>query len=272
MSATIQLNYGNTQQLVSNRMSKYPFLSRCVNRLFGCTNTGNYARSKVFRKQVKRLPLAEMQTVLDLGCGYGEYAIMMAQGLKQARVFALDIDKDALRNFRAAQQQLQLSNLEIREGTIDTLQEREFDFIYSVDVFEHIPENEMPFRQAFSKLKKGGILLVKMPHVTQRTVFPAAWFSEHQDWVDHEHPGQVYSLEELEHRFRVEGFRILFSARTDGYCARLAWEISYLMKRKGAFFQLLSLPLCKLLVNLDLLLHANNSNRGNAITVTGIKL
>ncbi len=272
MSQTIKLQYGLAQPLLSGRMQANPALAKWVNKILGYTNIGNYARSKVFKKHISQLPLHEMKNVLDLGCGYGEYSFMMAKALTQANVTALDIDQDALKNVRFAQSKLNLPNLTIHEGFLHTLPSDGFDLIYSVDVFEHIEKEQMPFADAFSKLRQGGYLMVKMPHITQSSVFPEAWFQEHQEWLKHEHPGQVYSLNDLKQRFESEGFNIIFSAQTDGWLSRLAWETAYLMKKGGTIFQLLSLPICKAFVSADIFLTGFKSKKGNAITVIGQKI
>ncbi|MDX2003156.1 MAG: class I SAM-dependent methyltransferase [Chitinophagales bacterium] len=271
MQTTVKLTYGNSQYILSEKMQQYPFLGKLLNQTLGYTNIGNYARAKVFRKHINQLPLANMQHILDLGCGYGENAIMMSQALADKNITALDIDTKALARVKRAKEKLNLSNLSIHEGKIDTLPQSGFDLIYSVDVFEHIPAAYMPFAEAKEKLKKGGYLLVKIPNEVQQTVFNPAYFEDHNEWVEHEHPGQVYTLETLKARFAIEGYKVVFAEQTDGTLARFAWELAYFTKKLGSVFQLLTLPLCKALVNLDLLLHPKGTSKGNAITVIGQK-
>ncbi|HWB62911.1 MAG TPA: methyltransferase domain-containing protein [Chitinophagales bacterium] len=272
MQTAINLNYGQAQYLLSERMQAFPALSKFLNQTVGYTNIGNYARAKVFRKHLSKLDLASVENVLDLGCGYGENAIMVSQALRHAKITALDIDTRALGRVRHAQQKLELDNMTVHEGKIDTLKEEQFDLIYSVDVFEHIEESEMPFAECRAKLKQGGRLLVKIPNKVQRTFFEEKYFAEHNEWVDHEHPGQVYFLKDLEARFWKEGFKVVFAEQTDGLLARLAWELAYFAKKGGSLLQLASLPVCKLLINLDLWAHPTGSNQGNAITVIGQKI
>lgn len=272
MNHAIKLNYGTAQYVLSEKMQSFPKIGKLINKVMGYTNIGNYARAQVFRQQISQLNLAEMNNILDLGCGYGENAIMMSQALPGKTIYALDIDTKALTSVRRAKRELNITNMTIHEGKIDTLPVNELDLIYSVDVFEHIPVNEMPFADAYKKLKTGGYMLVKIPNKVQRTFFDSKHFEEHNQWVDHEHPGQVYFLKDLEQRFWKEGFKVVFAAQTDGLLARMAWEIAYFMKKGGAPLQLLSLPFCKLLVNIDLLLHPKGSSNGNAITVIGQKI
>jgi SAM-dependent methyltransferase len=271
MTQAIKLQYGAIQPLLSGKMQANPKISKFINKILGYTNIGNYARSKVFTKQVSQLPLHEFSNVLDLGCGYGEYSFMMARALTNANITALDLDEAALKNVRFAQNKLQLPNLDIYEGHLHFLPKENFDLIYSVDVFEHIQEQHMPFKDAYNKLKSGGYFMVKMPNIKQSAVFPKKWFKAHEEWLAHEHPGQIYTLTDLKNRFEREGFKVIFTAQTDGMLSRLAWELAYLMKKAGTIFQLVSLPICKALVLADMILTNGNTKRGNAITVIAQK-
>ena len=272
MEATIRLNYGSNQHIISSRMQSNPWLAKLVNRTLGYTNIGNYSRAKVFTKQISTLNLAGMEKILDLGCGYGDNAVMMSQAMPSKKIFALDIDFTALSRVKLAHKQLELKNLTIYDTKIAEIPESEFDLIYSVDVFEHIPASEMPFEDCHAKLKKGGHLLVKIPNKHQYTIFNEKYFAEHNEWVEHEHPGQVYFLQGLSDRFRKAGFKVVLASQTDGPLARLAWEIAYFTKKGGPISQLIALPFCKLLVNADLLLFPKGTSRGNAITVIGQKV
>jgi SAM-dependent methyltransferase len=272
MQAAIKLNYGSNQHLLSQRMQQFPTLAKLINQTLGYTNIGNYSRAKVFTRQISTLDLASMNKILDLGCGYGENALMMAQALPHKKIFALDIDTTALARVKTAREKRAVNNLTIHQGKIDSMPESNFDLIYSVDVFEHIPAEVMPFEDCYAKLKTGGYLLVKIPNKRQHTIFNEKYFSEHNQWVAEEHPGQVYFLDDLVKRFEKAGFKVQLAEQTDGPLARLAWEIAYFMKKGGPITQLLSLPFSKLLVNLDLMLNAQGTDKGNAITVIGQKV
>lgn len=261
--------FGKSQVLTSRRMQQHPRLAKLIYKVFGYTSIGNYARAQVFIKLLKKLPLEQFRQILDLGCGFGEYSFMMAERLPQAQVTAIDILADRVASVREAKGLLGLPNLEVKQNKIEELEGRKFDFIFSVDVFEHIHENEMPFKEAYERLNAGGYLLVKMPTKQQLTLLPESWFEEHNEWLDHAHLGQVYTLEDLQERFRRERFEVVYATYADGPLSRLAWEIGYLAKKGGAVLHLLLLPFCKGLVKLDLLF--GFKNKGNTIQVIGQK-
>lgn len=262
--------FGSHQTITSQRMSSRPRLAKLISRIFGYTNVGNFARSLVFRKLMKRMPLEELVEVLDLGCGFGEYAVMMSKAFPHAQVTGLELHKRKTELLDKIKAEEGLSNLSSHLGLIETLPEgKQFDLIYSVDVFEHILEPDMPFSQAFERLNSGGRLLVKMPSKEQHIIAPESWFVDYKAWLDEEHIGQVYELEDLTERFKKEGFEIEYAAYSDGWLSRLGWELSYFGKRMGPAIQLAVLPWSKLFVRIDNL--KSRRNRGNAIQVIGRK-
>lgn len=267
----MEIVFGKMQDQMSERMRRRPILAKWIKRIFGYTLVGNYARALTFKELLEQLPLANFRRIMDLGCGYGEYAFMLADALPEATVTALDINQRSVDNIARLAREHSMTNLETHANTIDTLTDRDgqYDFIYSVDVFEHIKEAEMPFAEAYKKLRPGGYLLIKIPSREQLTILPEGWFEDHHDWLEDEHIGQVYELVDLEKRMKDEGFEVIYSVYADGWWSRLGWELGYLSHQAGPVIQLLCLPFAKLLVRLDRLVHRRQS--GNTIQVIGRK-
>lgn len=265
----MNLTFGIAQVHTSARMKNNPGLAKVFHQIFGYTNLGNYARFTIFKKLVRQVPLPEQAKILDLGTGYGEYAISLAGALPKAKVYALDIDSERILTLRTALEKNGITNISTYCQKVETTFLSDLDFVFAIDVFEHIRPEEMPFESVHQRLASGGHFLVKIPNVTQKTIFPESWFEEHQDWLEEEHVGQVYNLEGLKTRFLQEGFEIVHASYTDGYLSRLGWELAYLGKKQGLIGQLLSLPLAKGLVLLDRLVH--RGTWGNAIQVIGKK-
>ncbi|TDQ17053.1 ubiquinone/menaquinone biosynthesis C-methylase UbiE [Algoriphagus boseongensis] len=265
----MNLTFGQAQCYTSERMNSHVALAKIFRALFGYTNVGNYARFTIFQKLVKQIPLSEKAQILDLGTGYGEYAISLAEALPAAKIHALDIDKSRIQTLNHALNQAKISNVETYDTYLQETEIQELDFAFSVDVFEHIAPEQMPFAEVLKRLKPGGYFLVKIPNKTQKTIFPEKYFEEHQEWLEDEHIGQVYDLKGLQARFKQEGFEVVHASNSDGYLSRFAWEIAYLGKKAGVLTQLLSLPLAKGLIHMDRWVHSGKW--GNAIQVIGRK-
>jgi 2-polyprenyl-3-methyl-5-hydroxy-6-metoxy-1,4-benzoquinol methylase len=270
-SSAIKLEFGTSQRLTSERMKKSPFLSKMVHKVFGYTNVGNWARSLVVIKLFKRLPLQNYKKIMDVGAGLGEFSFMLSKALPDVQITALEIWKERAEILKETVRKGGFTNVTVYDNFIETLPEKDtYDFIFAIDVFEHIWENEMPFKACLDKLKPGGRLLVKIPNIQQINVFPQKFFKEHQDWLDDEHVGQIYDLDGLAARFEKEGFTVEYKAYSDGWFSRLGWEIGYFSKKGGSVSQLAFLPLCKLCVYIDRMF-GSNLKKGNAIQVIGVK-
>ncbi len=266
----MELTFGQAQVYTSARMKDNPSLAKLFNKVFGYTNVGNYARFTIFKKLMKEIPLSDKSEILDLGTGYGEYAISLAQANPNAIIHALDIDQERINSVDEALSQAEIRNVRTTSKHLEDTAICELDFVFSIDVFEHILPEEMPFSTVREKLKTGGYFMVKIPNKDQSTIFPGKYFEEHQDWLEDEHIGQVYDLEGLKKRFVNEGFEIVHASYSDGILSRFAWEMAYLGKKAGTFTQLLTLPFAKALIHLDRLVHSGN--KGNAIQVIGKKV
>lgn len=265
----MDLTFGTAQIHTSDRMKNNPMLAKLLSATFGYTNIGNYARFKVFRRLINSIQLNGDAKILDLGAGYGEYSISMATAMPNADVHALDIDTSRALAIEEATASSGLKNVSVHNKYIENLEQNNFDLIFSVDVFEHILKEEMPFRTAFEKLKSGGQLIVKIPNIDQLTIFPNRLFEAHNDWLEDEHIGQVYDLIGLTKRFIDEGFEIVQCSYSDGWFSRLGWELAYLGKKLGIIGQLMSIPVAKSLIWMDQFFHRKSG--GNAIQVIGKK-
>lgn len=252
-------------------MQRSPVLAKVIYSIFGYTSLGNWARAKIFVRLLKHVPLKSFKNIMDLGAGLGEFTFMMAEALPGAKVTALEILPERVDVLNKVVSNLNYKNVTVFREKIESMPENEvFDFIFSVDVFEHILPEEMPFAECYKKLKPGGYLLVKMPNITQQTILPDSWFREHNEWLEDAHIGQVYKLDDLVNRFTESGFKIVNASYSDGWISRIAWELGYLTAKGGAVLHLLFLPFCKFLYGIERLTFRSKKH-GNAIQVIGRK-
>ena len=106
-----------------------------------------------------------MDLVLEVGCGDGFGAPVIAQAVK--RVIAIEPD---VRHIKGNQQRLKgLKNVEFRAMSIceGPLPEK-FDAAFSIDVVEHLdkPLNQSFFENQCASLKSDGVCIVGTPNIT----------------------------------------------------------------------------------------------------------
>jgi SAM-dependent methyltransferase len=132
-------------------------------------------------------------TVLDLGCGYGEFINQAHAGRK----YAMDLNPDAPRYLSADVEFIRQDCSQpwpVEEGSLDV--------IFTSNFFEHLPDKAALGRtldQAYKALRKGGRLIAMGPNIK---LVPGAYW----DFWDHYIPLTESSLgEALENRsFLIE--------------------------------------------------------------------
>lgn len=266
----VKLKFGRYQAYASNKLRRIPGLRFIIKNVLGYTNIGGWIRSRVFIRMLRDLPLRQFRRIMDLGCGQGEYVMMLAESLPQSHIVALDIAETEIKAVKRGNEKAQFKNIEPFLGTVEQYDNSTpFDFIFSIDVFEHQSEDSMPFDECYHRLRAGGYLLVKMPARENISILPKRWFASHVDWVQRAHPGQVFELPDLVARMEQAGFEIQKAFYRDGFFSRLAWEIGFLTKKWSSLTQLIFLPVIKVLAMCDGLLPA--SKYKNTIQVIGRK-
>jgi len=117
----------------------------------------------------KRYELAcrytENKSVLDIACGAGAGAFMLAGEGKAGFVLALDIDKDAL---RYASHRYKNDKIKFENGDASSfIKENAFDVIVSFETAEHLQDTAGYFANMNRSLKSDGLFWVSTPIADQ---------------------------------------------------------------------------------------------------------
>ena len=204
--------------------------------------------------------------VLDAGSGGGRYTFAIARRYPQLEVEGIELDPSKVAECEARSRAEGRSNLRFRVGDITAIgRAGHYDLALSVDVLEHIADDQAAFLSLAQALRPGGILLLHVPHAEPRRFFKSLR-DHHQD----DHVREGYEPAALAGRLRAVGFDTVHVRSTFGPAGELAWEIMHLARRPptsrsreigGALFS----PLAALLCELDFILGAGP--RGNGILV-----
>lgn len=89
-------------------------------------------------------------SVLDFGSGIGEFSNRFSN---QERISVIELDEA----------QLQMNSTKNKFKSIDALQNRKFDFIYSLNVLEHIEDDKEIVKQLSKHLNVGGEFRIFVP-------------------------------------------------------------------------------------------------------------
>ncbi len=125
-----------------------------------------------------------VRRVLDVGCGNGYFAALVADHLKvdPNGVLGIDITPDLERPVRNR-------GFRFRCTRLEHLDERDFDIVIMSHVLEHEPDPRAYLREAHRRIRDGGLLLLSVPNA--RSV-PARIFGRR--WICHSVPRHLYNF------------------------------------------------------------------------------
>jgi len=224
---------------------------------------GNYIRELYFWDFVQKLPKEKIKTILDAGCGQGNYAKSFAIKHPSIKIDAYDIKKyeswdNEQKNINFKQKDL----LKIKKQNY-------YDFCYSIDVLEHIRENREVMINIYRALNNGGYFYLHMPYdKNNKYILPSFIFKEFNKWVKKEHIGKSYSLEELSNLLKEIGYVIIYGKYTFGLLGNLAWEIDRATD-KLFLLKILVSPILKILSYLSVKI---NYSKGSGVAILSQKI
>jgi SAM-dependent methyltransferase len=230
---------------------------------------------KALRKIAVKYP--GQASVLDAGAGFGQYTWRMSRMNKNWKIKAVDIDPEHVREstgfFKAAG-----SSNRITCEAVDLTELNEtgsYDFVLSVDVMEHIKEDELVFRNFYRALKPGGSLLISTPSDKGGS---DVHDDDEQSFID-EHVRDGYSIDEISQKLGRAGFKNIQAKYTYGKPGNISWRLSMkypikMLNTSGLFYLVLpfyymiSLPVAIILNFFDIFL---THKSGTGLLVSAIK-
>ncbi|NMC37466.1 MAG: class I SAM-dependent methyltransferase [Bacteroidales bacterium] len=174
-------------------------------------------------KEISNL-IPENASVLDAGCGFGQYTWRMGRNNRYWIIRGIDIDGEHIAECRKFFASSALgTRTSFHRMDLTLLSENDaFDLVLTVDVMEHINEDEKVFRNFYNALKNNGFLIISTPsdkggsdvHDENDTSF-----------ID-EHVRDGYGEEEIKQKLSAAGFRDITTEYTYGKPGSISWRLS----------------------------------------------
>jgi cyclopropane-fatty-acyl-phospholipid synthase len=140
------------------------------------------AEEEALRQTVDHAGLADGQSILELGCGWGSLSLWMARQFPDSPVTAVSNSRTQREYIEAAAAARGLKNLRVITADMNVFDpERQFDRIVSVEMFEHMMNWRQLLTRVRSWLKPDGRFLMHIfTHRSGAYLFDR---SEGEDWV-----------------------------------------------------------------------------------------
>jgi ubiquinone/menaquinone biosynthesis C-methylase UbiE len=114
---------------------------------------------------LNQIELGSNMTAADFGCGSGGWAIPLAQKLKTGKVYAIDIQEEALSALRTKIEMAKINNIklikaDLEQGLGSSIQNSLLDLVLATNLLFQATHKEKIIDEAKRVLRQGGRLLV----------------------------------------------------------------------------------------------------------------
>jgi cyclopropane-fatty-acyl-phospholipid synthase len=167
------------------------FYQYCLGRRLkysGClyptgTETLDEAEALMLALYAERAQLADGQQILELGCGWGSLCLYNAERFPNACITAISNSRTQKEHIDSEARRRGLGNLRIITCDINVfdIAPGQFDRVVSVEMFEHLKNYELLFRNIARWLKPGGLLFT---HIFTHSRFSYHFVARDEtDWM-----------------------------------------------------------------------------------------
>jgi len=210
-------------------------MERLYIRLFGWPYIGDRVRGIHLQKALAGM---EAKSILDAGCGPGNYAFYLAGRFPGAAIDAFDLEDGPVSTCKTVQEKIGTDIRFYTENLLELEAAEKYDLALCIDVLEHIEEDEKAVENLSKALKKGGILCLHTPKKGQRHYFRR--FEDYRQWG---HVREGYSAEEITALLEGNGFKINSLEYTFSGITLLAEELNQISHSKRLLAAVLFPPL-----------------------------
>ncbi|MBI4359243.1 MAG: methyltransferase domain-containing protein [Candidatus Nealsonbacteria bacterium] len=114
---------------------------------------------------LNQIDLKEGMTAADFGCGAGGWALPLAKKLRTGKVYAVDIQAEALAALRAKIEMVRANNIrpiqaDLTQGLGSSIQSGLLDLVLLTNLLFQIEDKDQILKEAKRVLREGGQLLV----------------------------------------------------------------------------------------------------------------
>lgn len=220
------MQYDPIKKILGNVFNTSPFGRKLFYRLLDVILLRTWHIKNAIRKWSKSA--AGSISVLDAGSGFGQYSYYLARKHPQWQIFGVDVKEDQIEECRDFFKKIGLKNAHFDLADLVTFSQPEkHDLVLSVDVMEHIEEDNVVFENLCKSMKPGGMLLISTPSDkggsdVDHTNNPA---NPQYSFID-EHVRDGYNIDEIAIKLKNAGFSKVDAAYTYGWPGKISWKLS----------------------------------------------
>jgi len=212
------MKYDSVKKVFGDAVSRNAFLRRIFYFLLDLMFLRAWHIKKILKRLYKK---NEKLEIFDAGMGFGQYTYFMAKRFPESNILAVDVKEEQVDDCKYFFMKRKLDKVKFKiEDLTKISYENEFDFILSVDVMEHLVEDELVFSNFSKALKKGGKLLINTPSNLGGS---DAHSDEDESFIE-EHARNGYGKDEIINKVTKAGLKVTEFKYTYGKFGKIYWK------------------------------------------------
>ena len=161
--------------------------------------------------------------ILDAGAGFGQYTHYLSGMNRSWNILAVDVKQDQVSDCNNFFRKIGRKSVLFKIADLTTFRlQNSFDLILSVDVMEHIQDDDAVFKNFYESLKEGGMLLISTPSDKGGSDVHADGSSSFIE----EHVRDGYNRTEIRDQLLAIGFSKVESHYSYGIPGKISWLLS----------------------------------------------
>lgn len=216
------MHYDPIKSSLGKVFNKRPFLRKLFYRALDILLLRTWHIKRWLKKLRKSFQSLENPQALDAGAGFGQYTFYLARKFKNMTISAVDIKEEQVKDCNDFFEKVNLKNAKFSLLDLTKLSEKDkYNLILSVDVMEHILEDDQVFKNFHNALQSGGYLLISTPS----DLGGSDADEDHDSFID-EHVRDGYNKDAIEQQLKNAGFSEVQSQYSYGFWGHLSWILS----------------------------------------------
>ncbi len=216
------MNYDPIKFSLGTIFNRNPFLRKVFYILLDILLLRAWHIKKVISNWEKTEP--QQSSILDAGSGFGQYSYFLARKNTRRSILGIDVKKEQIEDCNNFSKQIGFENrMMFAEGDLTKfVSQKPMDLILSVDVMEHILDDEQVFRNFYSSLNENGLLLISTPS----NLGGSDVHDNNTESFIGEHVRDGYGIEEITQKLTNAGFKNIEAKYSYGLPGQISWILS----------------------------------------------
>jgi len=255
------MQYDPIKRSLGQVFNKTPFLRKLFYKLLDILLLRSWHVRKDLRAWAKSRSGSAKVKILDAGSGFGQYTYFLSGLGMNSTILAVDVKDEQIADCNSFFGRIGRKNVLFEKADLTTFTKQDhFDLILSVDVMEHIAEDEKVFANFHDSLATEGMLLISTP--SDQGGSDVHDHDHGESFID-EHVRDGYNISDIQEKLRKAGFSRTEARYTYGKPGQAGWKLSMkypiLMLNAGKllfiilpFYYLITFPFAFLFNYIDL--------------------